>query len=723
MSAPTSPQPVPVVETVSSKPETQGEAPQHEVAQETSTESESGVQSAGTGYSTPLVQPMQPVVQSYAAAPQSMSVQGGQGPVSLYVGELDPAVTEAMLFEIFNMIGPVASVRVCRDAVTRRSLGYAYVNYLNYGDGERALDQLNYSQIRGKPCRIMWSQRDPGLRKTGQGNIFIKNLDQGIDNKALHDTFAAFGTVLSCKVATDENGVSKGYGFVHYDSNEAAEAAIKSVNGMLLNDKKVFVGQHISRKERQSKIDEMKSQFTNLYVKNLDTEVTDEEFYALFAPFGNITSAVIQRDEEGRSKGFGFINYEDHEDAQRAVEDLNNKEVNGKPIFVGRAQKKSEREDELRKQYEQAKYEKAGKYQGVNLYIKNLEDDVDDDKLRAEFEPYGTITSCKVMRDEKGASKGFGFVCFASPDEATRAMSELNNKIVGTKPLYVALAQRKDVRKQQLESQIAQRNNQLRLAASQGIPGMPYGAAPQLFYGPPTAGYPPGQRPMMGYPPAPGVATRMRYAPGQQMAGMPVPAPYGQAPPQPYGMPAAYPRPRPVRQPGAPGAPAPGPLPGPPRGPGAPVVTGGNVARLPMAGPGGPVTGAGAGRAAPPNSVPPNGMQPQGYKLNPGTRNVNPTGPAPTAVATALEPAINTAALANAPAAEQKQMLGEILYMKIFGLEPELAGKITGMLLEMENTELIHLIETPDALQNKVAEAMTVLDEFSKNADPQQVTA
>lgn len=284
---------------------------------------------------------------------------------SLYVGELDPTVTEAMLFEIFNMIGPVASIRVCRDAVTRRSLGYAYVNYLNAADGERALEQLNYSLIKNRACRIMWSQRDPALRKTGQGNIFIKNLDEQIDNKALHDTFAAFGNVLSCKVATDEHGRSKGYGFVHYETAEAAESAIKAVNGMLLNDKKVYVGHHISRKERQSKLDEMKAQFTNLYVKNIDPEITQEEFENLFLQFGKVTSAIIQFDEEGKSKGFGFVNYEHHEEAQAAVDNLHDTEHHTQKLFVSRAQKKAEREEELRKSYEQAKMEKLSKYQEI----------------------------------------------------------------------------------------------------------------------------------------------------------------------------------------------------------------------------------------------------------------------------------------------------------------------------------------------------------------------
>lgn len=129
-----------------------------------------------------------------AAAYPPVQPQGT--PASLYVGDLEQSVTEAILFEVFNSIGPVASIRVCRDAVTRRSLGYGYVNYLNIADADRAVDQLNYALIRGSPVRIMWSNRDPSVRKTGTGNIFIKNLDPSIDNKALHDTFATFGKVF-----------------------------------------------------------------------------------------------------------------------------------------------------------------------------------------------------------------------------------------------------------------------------------------------------------------------------------------------------------------------------------------------------------------------------------------------------------------------------------------------------------------------------------------------
>ncbi|KAJ7215826.1 isoprenoid synthase domain-containing protein [Mycena pura] len=156
---------------------------------------------------------------------------------------------------------------------------------------------------------------------------------------------------LDCR--TDEHGIYKGYGFVHYETAEAADSAIKAVNGMLLNDK--YVGHHISRKEQQSKLDEMKAQLTNLYVKNLDPEVSEEEFEKL-AEYGTVTSAVvIQVDDEGKARDLDSSTLRSHDAAQMAVDALNDTEVNGRKLYIGRAQKKADR---------------------VNLHIKSLEDDV-----------------------------------------------------------------------------------------------------------------------------------------------------------------------------------------------------------------------------------------------------------------------------------------------------------------------------------------------------------
>ncbi|CAB1427069.1 unnamed protein product [Pleuronectes platessa] len=577
-----------------------------------------------------------------------MNTATGSYPMaSLYVGDLHPDITEAMLYEKFSPAGPVLSIRVCRDMITRRSLGYAYVNFSQPADAERALDTMNFDVVKGKPIRIMWSQRDPSLRKSGVGNVFIKNLDKTIDNKALYDTFSAFGNILSCKVVCDENG-SKGYAFVHFETQDAADRAIEKMNGMLLNDRKVFVGRFKSRKEREAELGARAKEFTNVYIKNFGDDMDDERLKVFFDKYGKTLSVKVMTDPTGKSRGFGFVSYEKHEDANKAVEDLNGTDLNGKTVI--------------------------SRYQGVNLYIKNLDDTIDDEKLRKEFSPFGSITSAKVMLEE-GRSKGFGFVCFSSPEEATKAVTEMNGRIVGSKPLYVALAQRKEERKAHLTNQYMQR--------IAGMRAMPANAIINQFQ--PTSGY------FMPAVPQQAQNRTTYYAPNQLAQMRPNPRWQQQGG---RGQGGFQGIPNSLRQPG-------------PRA-NLRHMTPNNNTQGPR--------GAGQSMAPRPSmGVPgPRAMPP--YKYATGVRNPNPQVVQPIALQQA-QPAVHVqgqepltaSMLAAAPPQEQKQMLGERLFPLIQAMHANLAGKITGMLLEIDNSELLHMLESHESLRSKVEEAVATV--------------
>lgn len=649
---------------------------------------------------------------------------GGNVPqfASLYVGDLHPDVTEAILYEIFNSVGTVGSIRVCRDSVSRRSLGYGYVNFHSVVDAERALDTLNYSSIKGRACRIMWSQRDPSLRKSGVGNIYVKNLDRNIDNKALYDTFSLFGNILSCKVACDANGKSRGYGFVHYETEGAAKQAIERVNGMQIGDKTVEVKKVVKRSER----DTPKDLFTNLYIKNLPAEGFDEDkLKAMFLPYGPITSRCIMEDKQGRK--FAFVNYETPEAAKKAIEAMNGTDIRTEEqkaadgedakeedyqLYVGRAQTKAERARELTQRNNTGS--PLARTQGVNLYVKNLDEDTDDEALKQLFTSFGTISSAVSMKDERGRCKGFGFVCFEDPNEATQAVTEMHLKVVKGKPLYVGLAEKREARQERLRQRYSPSAGMGGCKGDKGGkgkgkmgpmgPGMNMGGGQGGMYGPQGGA---GAAQAMG---AMSAATAMgggmgamggmmggaqmmgMMGKGGMMCGLPNAQMMGKAGPMmgakgPMGM-MGGPQMMGMMGKGSPGGMYPPQMMGVMGGKGGPMMGMPGVGPMGMMRPMMPQMQAG---------VP----QPQQQVQQPQQPQAQP--PVPGAQLTA-------AALASAPAGVQKQMLGEKLFPAVSRYQPELAGKITGMMLEMDNSELLMLLESESQLKSKVEEAMRVIE-------------
>lgn len=393
----------------------------------------------------------------------------GQFPTpTLYVGNLKSDVNEVILFEMFNAVGSVASIRVCRDVLSGQSLGYAYVNYHTFQDAEYALAQMNFVSIAGQACRIMWAQRNPSLRKTGEGNIFVKGLPEEVDNRGFLELFSVFGKILSCKISQSSDGKSLGYGFVHFDTAASAKLAIEKADGMLVADSKISVKPFIPRTNRVTAADT----FTNVYVKNLPVDVEEDAVLELFSTLGEITSSMIAKNREGESRGFAFINYADHSSAAMAVEKLSGVTFQDRELVVTRAMKKEERSKILKDKFERSNAEKQKKWASCNVYVKNLSDDIDGDSLKAMFIDFGPITSVRVMADDSGNSRGFGFVCFEQSESARAAIDDMNGKLIDDKPLFVALAQKKEARSQQRYTPIQTRAPVLSHPAVIPHPGM-----------------------------------------------------------------------------------------------------------------------------------------------------------------------------------------------------------------------------------------------------------
>lgn len=212
----------------------------------------------------------------------------------LFINGLDKTVNESMLYSLFNDYS-ISYIKIAKDHQTRDSFGYAFVGFKNHAKAEEAIAKLNYSKLVKKTLRISWYNREPNnYRHHPDYNIYVKKIDKKVTHQEFHDHFSQFGTIISAKLAEDDEGESVGYGFVLYDSAESAKKAIEECNGKEWKGKKLFVCQFIKGRPKKP------VRYNNVYVKNIPKSWSNDDIRKYFEKYGKISSMIIREPEEQR---------------------------------------------------------------------------------------------------------------------------------------------------------------------------------------------------------------------------------------------------------------------------------------------------------------------------------------------------------------------------------------------------------------------------------------
>ena len=268
--------------------------------------------------------------------------------------------------------------------------------------------------------------------------LFAADLPDGTCEEDLYGFFNGYN-MISSKVISN---INKTYAFVSFQTKNDAERARRELNGVTIQAKyassinKVSKPVRLCRYESRNILSNIDPR-CNLLVKNLSPQVSAHLLFNTFIKYGDVRSSKLMVDIMGQSKGFGFISYYRWEDSVSAIEHLNNTELGGKNIKIN--------------------YLEKGRHHVVkrnNIYVKEIpKKNFSDKELIELFNKFGKINSAIVLKDEKGESKGFGFVCFEKPEDAEKAQKEMNGKKIFDdveNKLYVSFALKKAERKEEL---------------------------------------------------------------------------------------------------------------------------------------------------------------------------------------------------------------------------------------------------------------------------------
>ena len=426
----------------------------------------------------------------------------------LFISELPDNILDSELDEFFSKYKEhIFMIQVDRNQkmydIFNSRKPRATIIFKNHEKAEEARNELNMRRLKGKALNIMWHERDNSIRYNNKANIFVKGISLSAKPRDIYELFAKYGEIISTKICEDEDGNLLGYGYINYYNLDSAENAIKNLN------KTKYLDSVLEIEHFQKKNERLQTNLRNnsIYIKNIPNSIKEvEQLKKIFSKFGKVTWAKIFQDANERP--YAILVYEDPESASKAKDEMNDKKLNENDdlgIYVDLLQKRSERKRLLTTKIGDINNKLNQEFKNCNLYVKNLPFELTEEKFKEIFSKYGEVKSVKISKyllvtkindefKEIETSRGFGYVCYTTPDSAQKAIKELNEKFLpgfenSKRPVIITLFMPKYERKQILNKIQTTNNQRFTYPMPMTMQGMP-----QPYMTPYNMNYPRTQR-------------------------------------------------------------------------------------------------------------------------------------------------------------------------------------------------------------------------------------